>query len=175
MSLKGQTPPTCDVRAVSVHPSISDIMLQRRERRNGPKRQTSYVCHLLGHGPGGVRSQCTRKPSHGLEALCRNRSSAALAKDLRPLDFRFNNGRDIREVGAGRLTAAPLLSAEQLSEYLGKERAKSNQRLEVKDEVAGSNHCPVPGWRYPGIGVAVERILVQRAIVGNFRANLDLR
>ena len=36
MSLLGQSLPKRDVRVKSVHPSISDMMLQRRERRNGP-------------------------------------------------------------------------------------------------------------------------------------------
>jgi hypothetical protein len=36
MSEMGQSLPNCDVRVASVHPSISDIMLQRRKRRNGP-------------------------------------------------------------------------------------------------------------------------------------------
>jgi hypothetical protein len=36
MSESAQSLPNCDVRVASVHPSISDIMLQRRERRNGP-------------------------------------------------------------------------------------------------------------------------------------------
>jgi hypothetical protein len=36
MSAAGQSLLDCDVRVTSVHPSISDIMLQRRERRNGP-------------------------------------------------------------------------------------------------------------------------------------------
>jgi hypothetical protein len=30
----GQSLPNCNVRVASVHPSISDMMLQRRERRN---------------------------------------------------------------------------------------------------------------------------------------------
>ena len=36
---------------------------------------------------------------------------------------------------------------------------------EVEDEVAGSNHCPIASGGYSSIGVAVERIRVQRAIV----------
>jgi hypothetical protein len=32
-----QTLANCDVRVTSVHPSISDMMLQHRERRKGPQ------------------------------------------------------------------------------------------------------------------------------------------
>ena len=33
----GQSLPICDVGVVSVHPSISDMMLPRRDRQKGPK------------------------------------------------------------------------------------------------------------------------------------------
>ena len=36
MSARGQSLPKCDVRVTSVHSSISDMTLQRGERRNGP-------------------------------------------------------------------------------------------------------------------------------------------
>jgi hypothetical protein len=35
----GQTPPNNDVRVTSVRPSISDIALHRRERRNGARKR----------------------------------------------------------------------------------------------------------------------------------------
>jgi hypothetical protein len=36
MAEMGQSLPKRDVRVTSVYPSISDMMLQRHERRNGP-------------------------------------------------------------------------------------------------------------------------------------------
>jgi hypothetical protein len=44
----------------------------------------------------------------------------------------------------------------------------------MKDQVAGGNHGPVFGRRYPGVGVAVERISFQRAIVTDLWTQFDL-
>src|SRR5262249_49244398 len=45
---------------------------------------------------------------------------------------------------------------------------------EVDDQVARGDNCPVPGRRYSGIGIAVECIGVQRAIVSNFGTYFNL-
>jgi hypothetical protein len=50
MSEMGYSLPDCDVRVASVHPSISDIMRQRRERRNGPISEVPASLDLIHDG-----------------------------------------------------------------------------------------------------------------------------
>jgi hypothetical protein len=45
----------------------------------------------------------------------------------------------------------------------------------MEDEVAGCDHGPVSRRRYSRIGIAVERIGIDRAIISDFGTNLDLR
>jgi hypothetical protein len=59
MSEMGQSLPNCDVRVTSVHPSISDMILQHHERRNGPKGdlRTSLIDSAIAGGCGLLRQE----------------------------------------------------------------------------------------------------------------------
>ena len=65
MSVWGQSLPKRDVHVTSVHPSISDMMLQRRERRNGP---LGDVARALLKDERGDPTEASKKKSPQLGA-----------------------------------------------------------------------------------------------------------
>jgi len=48
-------------------------------------------------------------------------------------------------------------------------------RSEVDDEITGRDDRPISGRCYSGVGVTIERIRINRAIIADLRTNLDLR
>jgi hypothetical protein len=87
--LWGHSLPNCDVRVESAHPSISDIMLHHRERRNGPRttvalRKTASPCaghthNLVGQYSISARIYARHVPvgqTRARRATCRRFTSA---------------------------------------------------------------------------------------------------